>query len=138
MSQTPSPTEAVMELGHHQTTGSGEMDILLPVQHSGCVAVAPWRHLQPLFSRFAKRIAERESASLAQELIAATCIRQGIQPGQLTIHADRGSSMTSKPVALLMADLGVTKTHSRPHVSNDNPFSEAQFTPALAGGARET
>jgi putative transposase len=72
-------------------------------------------------------IAERESAALAEELIAATCVRQNIQPGQLTIHADRGSSMTSKPVALLMADLGVTKTHSRPHVSNDNPFSESQF-----------
>jgi len=72
-------------------------------------------------------IAERESATLAQELIAATCVRQGILADQLTIHADRGSSMTSKPVALLMADLGVTKTHSRPHVSNDNPFSEAQF-----------
>jgi len=82
-----------------------------------------------VFSRYSVGwlIAERESASLAQELIAATCVRQGIQPQQLTIHADRGSSMTSKPVALLMADLGVTKTHSRPHVSNDNPFSEAQF-----------
>lgn len=72
-------------------------------------------------------IAARESASLAEELIATTCLRQNIQPDQLTIHADRGGSMTSKPVALLMADLGVTKTHSRPHVSNDNPFSEAQF-----------
>jgi len=82
-----------------------------------------------VFSRYAVGwlIAERESASLAEELIAATCVRQGILPGQLTIHADRGSSMSSKPVALLMADLGVTKTHSRPHVSNDNPFSEAQF-----------
>jgi putative transposase len=82
-----------------------------------------------VFSRYSVGwlIAERESASLAEELIAATCVRQAIQPGQLTIHADRGSSMSSKPVALLMADLGVTKTHSRPHVSNDNPFSEAQF-----------
>ncbi len=82
-----------------------------------------------VFSRYSVgwMIAERESAALAEELIAATCIRQGITPGQLTIHADRGSSMTSKPVALLMADLGVTKTHSRPHVSNDNPFSESQF-----------
>jgi len=82
-----------------------------------------------VFSRYSVgwMIAERESASLAEELIAATCVRQNIQPGQLTIHADRGSSMTSKPVALLMADLGVTKTHSRPHVSNDNPFSESQF-----------
>ncbi len=82
-----------------------------------------------VFSRYSVGwlIAERESAQLAQELIAATCVRQNILPGQLTIHADRGSSMTSKPVALLMADLGVTKTHSRPQVSNDNPFSEAQF-----------
>lgn len=82
-----------------------------------------------VFSRYVVgwMIAERESAALAEELITETCIRQGIQPGQLIIHADRGSSMTSKPVALLMADLGVTKTHSRPHVSNDNPYSEAQF-----------
>lgn len=72
-------------------------------------------------------IAERESAALAEELIAQTCARQNVEPGQLTIHADRGSAMTSKPVAFLLADLGVTKTHSRPHVPNDNPFSEAQF-----------
>ena len=72
-------------------------------------------------------IAERESAALAEELISQTCVRQGIEHGQLSIHADRGSAMTSKPVALLLADLGVTKTHSRPHVSNDNPYSEAQF-----------
>ena len=72
-------------------------------------------------------MAERESAALAERLIAETCKRQGIVPGQLTVHADRGSSMQSKPVALLLADLGVTKTHSRPHVSNDNPYSEAQF-----------
>jgi putative transposase len=71
--------------------------------------------------------AYREAAVLAERLIAATCERQGIAPGQLTLHADRGSSMTSKPVAFLLADLGVTKTHSRPHVSNDNPYSEAQF-----------
>ncbi len=58
---------------------------------------------------------------------ADTCTKQGIGPRQLTIHADRGSSMTSKSVAFLLADLGVTQSHSRPHVSNDNPFSEAQF-----------
>jgi putative transposase len=82
-----------------------------------------------VFSRYVVgwMIAERETAALAEQLIAETCAKQGIQAGQLTIHADRGSAMTSKPVALLMADLGVTKTHSRPHVSNDNPFSEAQF-----------
>jgi putative transposase len=53
--------------------------------------------------------------------------KQSIPPGQLAIHADRGSSMTSKPVAFLLADLGVTKSHSRPSVSNDNPYSESQF-----------
>ena len=66
-------------------------------------------------------------ADLAERLIAETCEKQGIKVGELTIHADRGSSMKSKPVACLLADLGITKTHSRPHVSNDNPFSEAQF-----------
>ncbi len=82
-----------------------------------------------VFSRYAVgwMVAHRERASLAERLIAATCTRQGIVPGQLTVHADRGSSMTSKPVALLLADLGVTKTHSRPHVSNDTPYSESQF-----------
>jgi len=72
-------------------------------------------------------IAEREDAALAEALIAETCTKEGIMPQQLTIHADRGSAMTSKVVAQLLADLGVAKTHSRPHVSNDNPFSEAQF-----------
>ncbi|RPJ32093.1 MAG: IS3 family transposase [Planctomycetaceae bacterium] len=82
-----------------------------------------------VFSRYVVGwlIAEGESAGLAQELIRASCQKQGIEPGQLTLHADRGSSMNSKSVALLLADLGVTKSHSRPHVSNDNPFSEAQF-----------
>ena len=72
-------------------------------------------------------IAYKESDALAQDLIAETCLRHGIEPGQLTIHADRGSSMRSRLVAQLLSDLGVTKTHSRPHVSNDNPFSEAAF-----------
>jgi len=82
-----------------------------------------------VFSRYVVgwMVAPRESAVLAERLIAATCAKQGIAPGQLTLHADRGSSMRSKPVALLLADLGVVKTHSRPHVSNDNPYSEAQF-----------
>lgn len=82
-----------------------------------------------VFSRFVVgwMIAYRESAELAKRLIEHSCRKQLIAPGQLTIHADRGSSMKSKPVALLMADLGVTKTHSRPHVSNDNPYSESQF-----------
>jgi putative transposase len=72
-------------------------------------------------------VASRESAALAERLIADTVERQGIAPGTLTIHADRGSSMASRPVALLLADLGVAKSHSRPHTSNDNPYSEAQF-----------
>lgn len=82
-----------------------------------------------VFSRYVVgwMIADQESAALAQTLIAETCARQGIQREQLTIHADRGSSMTSKSVALLLADLGVIKTHSRPHVSDDNPYSEAHF-----------
>ena len=69
----------------------------------------------------------RESAELAKRLIQESCAKQNIQPGQLTLHADRGTSMSSKPVAFLLADLGVTKTHSRPHVSDDNPYSESQF-----------
>ena len=72
-------------------------------------------------------VASRESAPLAEVLIRQTATNQGIRRDQLTIHADRGSSMTSKPVAFLLADLGITQSHSRPHVSDDNPFSEAQF-----------
>ena len=82
-----------------------------------------------VFSRYVPgwMVATRESAVLAERLIAETAAKEGIEPGQLTIHADRGTSMRSKPVALLLADLGVEQSHSRPHVSNDNPYSEAQF-----------
>lgn len=82
-----------------------------------------------IFSRYVVgwMVAYRESAQLAQRLIQETLKRQGIEPGELTLHADRGSSMISKPVAFLLAELGITKTHSRPHVSNDNPYSESQF-----------
>ena len=91
-----------------------------------------WYHLYvvlDVFSRYVVgwMVAPRESATLAERLISVSCERQDIFPGQLTVHADRGSSMRSKPVALLLADLGITKTHSRPHVSNDNPYSESQF-----------
>jgi putative transposase len=72
-------------------------------------------------------LADRESKILARYLFADTTAREGILPHTLTIHADRGSSMTSKPVAFLFADLGITRSHSRPHVSNDNPYSESQF-----------
>jgi len=82
-----------------------------------------------VFSRYVVgwMVAHAEQAALAERLLAATCAKQQILPATLTVHADRGSSMTSKPVAMLLADLGVTKTHSRPHVSNDNPYSKAQF-----------
>ena len=85
--------------------------------------------LLDVFSRYVTgwMVAYRESAELAKRLIEESCKKQHIQPGQLTLHADRGTSMSSKPVAFLLADLGVTKTHSRPHVSNDNPYSESQF-----------
>lgn len=72
-------------------------------------------------------IAQSEAASLARKLIRETCEKQGIEKGRLTVHADRGSSMKSKPVESLLVDLGVEKTHSRPHTSNDNPYSESQF-----------
>ena len=72
-------------------------------------------------------LADRESSTLAVELIRQSCQREGIRENQLTVHADRGSSMRSKPVAFLLADLGVTRTHSRPYTSTDNPYSEAQF-----------
>jgi putative transposase len=72
-------------------------------------------------------LAERESGTLAEALIAATCAKQNITRDQLAVHADRGSSMTSKPVAFLLADLGIVQSHSRPRTSNDNPYSESQF-----------
>lgn len=95
---------------------------------------AKWQHyclyvIMDIFSRCVVgwMIAERESETLAQRLIADTLRKHGIKPGQLVLHADRGAAMSSKPVAQLLADMGVTKTHSRPHTSNDNPYSEAQF-----------
>ena len=82
-----------------------------------------------IFSRYVVgwMIAQRETADLAEQLIADTIDKQHIVPGTLTLHADRGTSMRSKSVAQLLVDLDVTKTHSRPHVSDDNPYSEAQF-----------
>jgi putative transposase len=82
-----------------------------------------------IFSRYVPGwlLATRETAELAERLLGETIRKQDIAADQLTIHADRGTSMASKPVALLLADLGVTKSHSRPHCSNDNPYSEAQF-----------
>lgn len=82
-----------------------------------------------IFSRYVVgyMVATREEATLARQLVADSCAKQGIEPAQLILHADRGSAMTSKTLALLLADLGVGKSHSRPYTSDDNPFSEAQF-----------
>jgi putative transposase len=95
---------------------------------------AKWTYYQlyvilDVFSRYVTgwMVATRESAALAERLIADSIAKQGIVANSLTVHADRGTSMKSKPVALMLADLGVVKSHSRPHVSNDNPFSEAGF-----------
>jgi putative transposase len=82
-----------------------------------------------IFSRYvvAWCVAPSESGELAKELIANAVARHQVPPGQLTVHADRGSSMTSNPVVELLAFLGIGRSHSRPHVSNDNPYSESQF-----------
>jgi putative transposase len=82
-----------------------------------------------IFSRYVVGwiVAEAETGALAEAFIADTLARHGIEHDQLTLHADRGTSMTSKPVAQLLVDLGVDRSHSRPHVSNDNPYSEANF-----------
>jgi putative transposase len=85
--------------------------------------------LLDIYSRYVVgwMVAHREAAALAERLLADTITAQGVEPAQLAVHADRGTSMTSKPVAMLLADLGVTRSHSRPHVPDDNPYSESQF-----------
>jgi putative transposase len=82
-----------------------------------------------IFSRYVVgwMVAERENAAHARRLIVETCAKHDVVPGALTLHQDRGAPMRAKTFAQTLADLGVTKTHSRPHVSDDNPFSEAQF-----------
>lgn len=82
-----------------------------------------------VFSRYVVgwMIAERELAALATRLVKETIVKHDVDPNKLIVHADRGTSMTSKPLALLLADLGVTKSHSRPYTSTDNCYSEAHF-----------
>jgi putative transposase len=82
-----------------------------------------------IFSRYVvgSMVSPAETGELAEAFIADALARQGITRDQLTLHADRGTSMTSKPVAQLLVDLGVARSHSRPHVSNDNPYSETNF-----------
>ena len=89
-------------------------------------------HLYVILDIFSRHVvgwllAERESADLAEQLIADAVSRHDVQAGRLTLHADRGAAMRSKPVAALLVDLDITKSHSRPHVSDDNPYSESQF-----------
>ncbi len=85
--------------------------------------------LLDIFSRYVVgwMVADRENSALAGRLIEETCHKQGVEPEVLTLHSDRGAPMTSKCTAQLLADLGVTRSLSRPQVSDDNPFSEAQF-----------
>lgn len=93
-----------------------------------------WEHyplytVLDIYSRYVVgwMIAEVESSDLARQLIAATAHKQGILPDQLTLHADNGAPMRGKPLSQLLVDLGITKSHNRPHTSDDNPFSEAHF-----------
>jgi len=97
--------------------GPQQVDLLLPLRDP--------RPLQPL--RRGLDGEHRESGEIAKALIAQAAEQQGVRPGTLTVHADRGSSMTSKPVAFLLSDLGITRTHNRPYTSTDNPYSESQF-----------
>ncbi len=89
-------------------------------------------HLYVILDIFSRHVvgwllAERECAELAEQLIADAVSRHDVQAGMLTLHADRGAAIRSKPVAALLVDLDITKSHSRPHVSDDNPYSESQF-----------
>ena len=102
--------------------------------HPKLLGIRKWEYFHlyvmlDIFSRYVVgwMVAEHESGALAKELIAACCSKQGISPGELTVHSDRGPAMMSKPVVGLLQTLDVHKTVSRPHVSNDNPYSEAQF-----------
>ena len=109
--------QSALELGHHQAAGAGQVDLLLSLRDPRC--------LQPLRHRLDGGHARKRGTGQAADRGE---LRETKHPaGQLTLHADRGTSMSSKPVAFLLADLGVTKTHSRPHVSDDNPYSESQF-----------
>ncbi len=108
---------AAMDVGHHQARGPGRR------YHYSLYMIID------VFSRYVPGwlLADRENETLAKRLIEETCRKEGIRPGQLTLHTDRGAPMTSKSVAQLLTDLDVTRSHSRPRNSDDNPYSEAQF-----------
>ena len=105
--------EPDLVLGHHQAVGADQVDVLLPLRRA--------RYLQPLRGS-AGWSQTGENSALAGRLIEETCHKQGVQPQVLTLHSDRGAPMTSKCTAQLLADLGVTRSLSRPQVSDDNPF----------------
>ena len=109
------PAQPVLVVGHHQAGGPAKWT---------------WYYLYVLLDIYSRYVvgwlvAHREAAALAERLLADTITVQGIDAGQLAVHADRGTSMTSKPVAMLLADLGVTSSHARPHVPDDNPTPRA-------------
>ena len=110
-------------------SAGGATGFLLPSSEARSRASAAPSLLLDIFSRCVVgwMVADRENAALAATLIEETCLKQGIEPQVLTLHSDRGAPMTSKCTAQLLADLGVTRSLSRPQVSDDNPFSEAQF-----------
>ena len=131
--QSPAPTQPKREpRPQPRALSAAERAEVLAVLHEA--GPAKWTYFDlysiiDIYSRYTVgwMVATRESKELAERLLGDTIAKQSIDRDQLTIHADRGSSMASKPVAFLLADLGVTKSHSRPHCSNDNPFSEAQL-----------
>jgi len=93
-----------------------------------------WEHFAlytvlDIFSRYVVgwMIAETQTSELARQLVAESARKQGIVPGQLTLHSDNGTPMKGRPLVALLDDLGIDRSHSRPHTSDDNPFSEAQF-----------
>jgi putative transposase len=134
--------DEVLERRRHATHPAANKPELLATKPNECwswditklLGPAKWTYyylyvIIDIYSRYVPgwMLAHAENAKLAEALLADTLAKQHIGRHQLTIHADRGSPMTAKTVAFLLADLGVTKSHSRPHVSNDNPFSESQF-----------
>jgi putative transposase len=99
-----------------------------------------WYRLYVVLDIFSRKVvgwlvAEQETAELAEQFLADACLREGIAPKQLTVHADRGPAMTSQTVADTLDELEVARSHSRPSVSNDNPFSEAHFKTLKYGAA---
>ena len=104
-------------MGHHQADGPGQVDLF---------------YLYVIIDIFSRRVvafqvADAETVALFKPLFLDAVEKHAVPPGQLTLHADRGPTMKAKATAFLLADLGVTKSHSRPYTSNDNPFSESLF-----------